>query len=126
MIITKKDIGKTVYLVPTGNNLARYDGAGDAWDQVEVATITEMARTRGKMMINRKDRDYEKSFTVREFDNHQITDGMNRGFKVFATLQEVKDDKIAHEVGVYLRQNVKDIPTDKLVKIGEILELDFK
>lgn len=124
MIITKKDIGKTVYLVPTGNNVANYQGAGDVWSQVVEAQITEMARTRGKMML-KKGHEYETSFTVCDYNKHQISNGLNCGYRVFSSLQEVKDHKTASKTATYLLRNAQDISDENLVKIAEILELDF-
>ncbi len=123
MIITKKHIGETVYLVPTGNNVARHKGAGGAYQQVKKAVITKMARTRGTFEFE-SDYKYEESFSIAEFDNHQVKAGFNAGYEVFESMQEVQDKRNAKKVELYLR-SYNSIPTDKLLKIGEILEMNF-
>jgi hypothetical protein len=122
MQITKNDIGKNVWLVPTENNISR--NGTSPLEQAKEAVITKMARTKGEFtFIGSK---YGHSFSVNSNINNYINQGYNAGYVVYASLEDVENARKSQLVKNYLLDNLHSLPNNKLLKIGKVLNLDIQ
>lgn len=121
MIITKADVGKEVVLIPTGNNISRAKSSGNTWQQVRTALITKVNNKGGALRINDRN---ETKFTFHPHVEDFIVTGLNAGYQVFESEKALDDYKKAKRIRQYLQSHVT-IPTEQLLKIGEILGNDF-
>lgn len=125
MKITKEHIGKTVYLKPTGNNVSRF-----APDKIFTAKVVKMARTRGELLFEGYVK-YTTKFTISDHNDNHIRNGLNSGYIVYESMEELQQDLRVTRILQFLMNNCRfgasansSIPKEKWLSVGDILEIE--
>ena len=97
MKLTKEDIGKTVYLVPTGNNIRRWgEFSKQPFKQVETSEIVNVKGVWFTLKQGTEHTREEKFRLITDSyqNNHIVGVGdCNAGYDMYHTLEEVKDQE---------------------------------
>lgn len=117
MKLTSKHVGRTVWLVPEGNEVRR-GTRGGALAQAREGVVVEMRRTRGVMEIG----ELQHDFTVKPARGgcEYIETTYNGGYLVFATPEEVHAVKEASPLRQKIERSLYTLPADKILAIAEI------
>lgn len=84
--LTKKDIGKRFWVVPTGNNVSRVKGTNQ--NEPREVEIKDMRRTRGEFRF--LDHGYVQEFSIPENTRNKfgilVNSGLNAGYILYESL----------------------------------------
>lgn len=114
--------GKTVYLIPTGNN-ARNRAKG----YYQKAVVVKVAKVYATLIIDESR--YESKF---RFNGNRLDGGYNSGYLLFETEQDIDDHyevgRLSNKISDNFRysSDLRQLSLDKLQMIAEILELKEK
>ena len=118
--LTKADIGKTFWFVPTANNVAR-NGTSPFEQAIEVK-ITSMARVKGTFVAVKSD--YEEDFKLCGAVDWTVRQGDNAGYEIYKSKSEIEDAMRATAIQNYLRENINTLSIDSCLKIGQALGIE--
>lgn len=125
-IITKEDIGRTLFAIPMGNYVCRSDNPRiPQINQVKTITIS---RVGSKYITLENGSRLKLNFNGKTY---QSTSDNNAGYVFFETMEEINKVKVVKDISHKLRDNFsyssdwEKVPHGKLVQIAEILDIQY-
>ena len=127
MKLTKQDIGKTFFAIPTGNNECRYNLNKNKPKRI---IITQMRRVNGAFKFIDGGREIKFSlsqWTAKTFV--PVSDGLNRGYNIWPTMEALelskKAEQLAHEISDFFRYNqVKNVDPQAIIDAAKALKIE--
>lgn len=115
-------VGKTVYLIPTGNMIER--GNGGALNQIKEARVTKKSRVFVTLEVKHSDTfQQEKKCRINEIKPDLVTiDDFNGGYQVFVNKAELDKHVKANRARGKLVSCLHDLSDNELCKIADALE----
>lgn len=120
--LTKKDIGKKLWLIPDGNEVVR-GVKGGALSQLITAELCSIARVNGafKDCASGKLTDFRISVRGRLF----FHTGFNGGYYVFLSNEEFQHYKTARELRLKISDGINAFSDRNIISAAKALGLEF-
>lgn len=124
--ITKQDIGKKFWVVPTGNNWCRTKNT--TANEPKEIVITDMRRTRGEFRFVNSSHEYEFSHS-----HHSHTDlsihidcGFNAGYHVYKSLEDYTTVQKAKQAKSFISDKLRgsrinEVPQRNVIEAAKLL-----
>lgn len=124
--ITKQDIGKTFWVVPTGNNWCRMKNTTS--NEPKEIVITDMRRTRGAFRFANTSHEHEFSHSY-----HSHTDlsihidcGFNGGYHIYRSLEDCKTVQKAKQAKSFISDRLRgsrldEVPQRNVIEAAKLL-----
>ena len=126
-IITKEDVGRTLFAIPTGNSICRYGRPRvPQLEQVKEITIDKVARKYVTINGGHQIKLNEGNGKAYEDKHHS-----SYGYVFFETMEDIVKVKVVKGIASQITTKYnfcthwEDVPHDKMVQIAEILGFDY-